>query len=60
MSGWGQTSASAADDGSQAVVGVDPPPQVAPFNLHDVVQVTGVPFMQALQTSTHWSSFVAS
>jgi hypothetical protein len=29
------------------------PPQLAPFNLHDVLQVTVLPFMQALQTSTH-------
>jgi hypothetical protein len=27
--------------------------QLAPFSLHDVVQVTVVPVMQALHTSTH-------
>jgi len=36
------------------------PAQVAPFNLHDVVQVVVVPLMHILQTSTHWSSFAAS
>jgi hypothetical protein len=40
---------------SQAV-----PTQVAPFSLHDVVQVTVVPVMQASHTSTHWLKFLAS
>jgi len=27
--------------------------QLAPLSLHDVLQVTSLPFMQTLQTSTH-------
>jgi hypothetical protein len=34
--------------------------QLAPFSLHDVVQVTVVPVMQASHTSTHWLRFLAS
>lgn len=34
--------------------------QLAPLSLHDVLQVTVLPFMHALQTSTHWLSFRAS
>jgi hypothetical protein len=46
--------------GLQASHRAELPPQVAPFNLHDVVQVVIVPLMQILQTSTHWSNFLAS
>ena len=34
--------------------------QLAPLNLHEVLQVIVLPFMQALQTRTHWSIFLAS
>jgi hypothetical protein len=36
------------------------PSYLAPLSLHDVLQVTVFPFMQALQTSTHSLSFFAS
>jgi hypothetical protein len=34
--------------------------QLAPLSLHDVVQVTTVPLMQAVHTSTHWLRLLAS
>jgi hypothetical protein len=37
-----------------------PRSQLAPLNLHEVLQVIVLPFMQALQTCTHWSIFRAS
>ena len=37
-----------------------PRSQLAPLNLHEVLQVIVLPFMQALQTCTHWSIFLAS
>ena len=34
--------------------------QLAPRSLHDVLQVTVLPFMHTLHTSTHWLSCLAS
>jgi hypothetical protein len=34
--------------------------QLAPLSLQEVLQVTLLPFMQALQTSTHWLRLRAS
>jgi hypothetical protein len=33
---------------------------MAPLSLHEVLQVTALPFMQALHTSTHWLSLLES
>src|SRR3954453_16861265 len=34
--------------------------QTAPLSLQDVLQVTVLPLMQTLQTSTHWLNFFGS
>jgi hypothetical protein len=49
-----------ADFSPPAKVQQMPRSQLAPRNLHEVLQVIVLPFMQALQTCAHWSIFLAS